>query len=235
MYQAFQRGDSVERAHAAVMAIVDAPATQQAAPVAPAYWNSQRKMIERAIIGLRDGWATRKDAEDALAALASAPVTQQAGAAVEPKCKTCGGMGVVDDGEIDCYQNGEPYENGPVKCVKDCPDCTPAATTASLSGKLADLEARQRVAVALGLGRSIKASFAWEYLLGVIEEMAEADDSAQAPSRDASLLSPLADRAEKAAILGSENQCRDLLLEIAQQGASHAANAGEDTERNVKP
>jgi hypothetical protein len=54
---------------------------QQAAPEAPAYWNSQRKMIERAIIGLRDGWATRKDAEDALAALASAPAAQQAGAA----------------------------------------------------------------------------------------------------------------------------------------------------------
>lgn len=38
-------------------------------------------------------------------------------------CVTCGGSGMVDDGEIDCYENGEPYENGPVKCVKDCPDC----------------------------------------------------------------------------------------------------------------
>lgn len=35
------------------------------------FWNSQRKMIERAIVGLRDGWATRKDADDALAALAA--------------------------------------------------------------------------------------------------------------------------------------------------------------------
>lgn len=30
---------------------------------------------------------------------------------------------MVDDGEITCSQGGIPYENGPVKCVKDCPDC----------------------------------------------------------------------------------------------------------------
>ncbi|WP_229257557.1 hypothetical protein [Duganella callida] len=41
-----------------------------------------------------------------------------------PKCKNCGGTGVVDDGEIDCYPNGEPFMHGPVKCVKDCPDCS---------------------------------------------------------------------------------------------------------------
>ncbi|HDY6173966.1 TPA: hypothetical protein RQ813_006626 [Pseudomonas aeruginosa] len=40
-----------------------------------------------------------------------------------PKCATCGGTGMVDDGEITCSQGGIPYENGPVKCVKDCPDC----------------------------------------------------------------------------------------------------------------
>ena len=39
-------------------------------------------------------------------------------------CKRCGGSGVVDDGEIDCYEDGTPYENGPIKCVKDCADCT---------------------------------------------------------------------------------------------------------------
>lgn len=42
-----------------------------AAPAAPTFWKSQSKMIERAIIGLRDGWATRKDADDALAILAA--------------------------------------------------------------------------------------------------------------------------------------------------------------------
>ncbi|MFL3978532.1 hypothetical protein [Pseudomonas aeruginosa] len=40
-----------------------------------------------------------------------------------PKCSTCGGTGMVDDGEIDCYSDGTPFENGPVKCVKDCPAC----------------------------------------------------------------------------------------------------------------
>jgi hypothetical protein len=43
------------------------------ATAAPTYWNSQRKMIERAIIGLRDGWASKKDADDALAVLAATP------------------------------------------------------------------------------------------------------------------------------------------------------------------
>ncbi|WWZ67977.1 hypothetical protein V9W41_15460 [Pseudomonas aeruginosa] len=49
-----------------------------------------------------------------------------AGAALaqpSPKCATCGGTGMVDDGEITCSEGGIPYENGPVKCVKDCPDC----------------------------------------------------------------------------------------------------------------
>lgn len=40
-----------------------------------------------------------------------------------PKCSTCGGTGMVDDGEIDCYSDGTPFENGPVKCVKDCSAC----------------------------------------------------------------------------------------------------------------
>ena len=45
-------------------------------------------------------------------------------------CKRCNGTGVVDDGEIDCYSDGTPYLNGPVKCVKDCPDCHPPTKTA---------------------------------------------------------------------------------------------------------
>lgn len=40
-----------------------------------------------------------------------------------PKCATCNGTGLIDDGEITCSEGGIPYENGPVKCVKDCPDC----------------------------------------------------------------------------------------------------------------
>ena len=46
--------------------------------------------------------------------------------AEEPvKCKRCNGTGVVDDGWIDCYPDGTPYVNAPIKCVKDCPDCHP--------------------------------------------------------------------------------------------------------------
>lgn len=57
------------------------PTASQAAPeqAEPSYWNSQRKMIERAIVGLRDGWATRQDADAALAVLGSsyaAPAAQ---------------------------------------------------------------------------------------------------------------------------------------------------------------
>ncbi len=40
-----------------------------------------------------------------------------------PKCATCNGTGLIDDGEITCSEGGIPYENGPVKCVKDCPAC----------------------------------------------------------------------------------------------------------------
>lgn len=43
-----------------------------------------------------------------------------------PKCETCKGIGMVDDGEITGV-GGVEFENGPVKCVKDCPDCKPSA------------------------------------------------------------------------------------------------------------
>lgn len=39
------------------------------------------------------------------------------------KCRTCGRTGVVDDGEI-TSSVGIEFENGPIKCVKDCPDCS---------------------------------------------------------------------------------------------------------------
>ncbi|MGE1568528.1 hypothetical protein ACMFER_21780 [Pseudomonas aeruginosa] len=51
------------------------------------------------------------------------PQARAALAQPSPKCSTCGGTGMVDDGEIDCYSDGTPFENGPVKCVKDCPAC----------------------------------------------------------------------------------------------------------------
>ncbi len=53
------------------------------------------------------------------------PVHQARAALAQPspKCATCNGTGLIDDGEITCSEGGIPYENGPVKCVKDCPDC----------------------------------------------------------------------------------------------------------------
>lgn len=40
-------------------------------------------------------------------------------------CETCKGTGTVDDGELTHSAGGIPYECGPIKCVKDCPDCKP--------------------------------------------------------------------------------------------------------------
>lgn len=42
---------------------------------------------------------------------------------MRPHCQRCNGKGVVDDGMI--YGSGDiAYEGGPVRCIKDCPDCT---------------------------------------------------------------------------------------------------------------
>lgn len=38
-------------------------------------------------------------------------------------CKTCNGTRMVDDGQLHCSSGGIPFENGPINCVKDCPDC----------------------------------------------------------------------------------------------------------------
>jgi hypothetical protein len=43
--------------------------------------------------------------------------------AQQPTCTTCAGTGVVDDGEIES-EGGASFENGPIKCVKDCPTCS---------------------------------------------------------------------------------------------------------------
>lgn len=42
-------------------------------------------------------------------------------------CATCHGTGLIDDGEMHCSAGGIPYENGPINCVKDCPECAPAS------------------------------------------------------------------------------------------------------------
>jgi hypothetical protein len=42
---------------------------------------------------------------------------------VAGQCSKCGGSGVVDDGFLTHSEGGIRYENGPIKCVKDCPSC----------------------------------------------------------------------------------------------------------------
>ena len=46
-------------------------------------------------------------------------------AAQVPKCPTCNGSRVVDDGEITGV-GGAEFKCGPIQCVKDCPDCAGA-------------------------------------------------------------------------------------------------------------
>ncbi len=41
----------------------------------------------------------------------------------EPSCRTCNDTKTVDDGELTHSSGGIPFECGPIKCVKDCPDC----------------------------------------------------------------------------------------------------------------
>jgi hypothetical protein len=51
----------------------------------------------------------------------SAPLTNEGGS--EPvACERCGGSKFVDDGEMNGI-GGVEFENGPIQCVKDCPDC----------------------------------------------------------------------------------------------------------------
>lgn len=57
---------------------------------------------------------------------AAKDIVRHAGDPPGSKCSRCGGTGVVDDGEIDCDESGEPFMNGPIKCVKDCPACNRA-------------------------------------------------------------------------------------------------------------
>lgn len=73
------------------------------------------------------GAEAKAEAERQMRDYARAAIAASQQAAEPVECPTCNGTGVVDDGEIDHYPNGEPYMCGPVKCVKDCPDCAAPA------------------------------------------------------------------------------------------------------------
>jgi hypothetical protein len=123
-------GEFIRRTDAqAVMDEALAACAAQGAGTAPTYWNSQRKMIERAIIGLRDGWATHKDADDALAILAAA--AQDTGTApAEPIYQKMAGYHWVDISENEYSQTFPDYR----RIVYPAPVST-AAAPASASGE----------------------------------------------------------------------------------------------------
>lgn len=62
------------------------------------------------------------------------------------KCETCNGFGTVPDGEVTGVGSVE-FENGPVKCVKDCPDCGsgPDALTDLATWKRRAIEAESKL------------------------------------------------------------------------------------------
>jgi ribosomal protein L12E/L44/L45/RPP1/RPP2 len=89
--------------------------TQEALPVALGFLQSIDPGYRRATIDMGMEQSIQREL---------APQPPQAGASAQ--CKTCGGSRMVDDGEI-TGSGGIEFENGPIKCVKDCPDCaTPA-------------------------------------------------------------------------------------------------------------
>ena len=75
-------------------------------------------------------------------------------------CKVCNGTRLVDDGEIDCYPNGEPFMSGPVKCVKDCPACATLAASAALPAT-ESFEAYWQVAQSIPRTQKDHALHAW--------------------------------------------------------------------------
>ncbi|MEW3624639.1 hypothetical protein QOZ09_05355 [Pseudomonas aeruginosa] len=82
------------------------------------YWASDEGIYPKAVERSGNCYKLAQTQSYWMAWQASAALAQPS-----PKCSTCGGTGMVDDGEIDCYSDGTPFENGPVKCVKDCPAC----------------------------------------------------------------------------------------------------------------
>jgi hypothetical protein len=89
--------------------------------------------------------------------MSNAAPSPEAPAVDAPKaCPRCGGSGFVPDGEI-TGSGGVEFENGPVQCVKDCPECTahPASEPKGLT-----LTDAQRAAVKYGI--SVMRSVSWE-------------------------------------------------------------------------
>lgn len=85
----------------------------------------QAEPLRDALEAIRD-WPTvePQDWSFTVATMVAVARKALAGQQAEPaKCARCGGTGVVDDGALHFSEGGIPYENGPIKCVKDCPVC----------------------------------------------------------------------------------------------------------------
>jgi len=141
---------------------IEAEVANKAAPAAPvqtaepSYWNSQRKMIERAIVGLRDGWATRKDADDALAIIGSGWAVQAEQAQAEPAGVREFVQAVAhnfdvyseDDGERSCRGCSALIVLDGIKDVtKHRPDCIVPRAKAWLTAPALPAQAEQAAAV----------------------------------------------------------------------------------------
>ncbi len=93
------------------------------------YWMKERDEMRAQLAELeallsewRRTWGSQYRQDSAILIKTDAALSASAEPSA-PKCGTCKGTGMVDDGEITGV-GGVEFENGPVKCVKDCPDCT---------------------------------------------------------------------------------------------------------------
>lgn len=78
---------------------------------------------------------------------------QSNGMPVSGTCTTCNGLGTVPDGEI-TGMGGVEFDNGPIKCVKDCPDC------AAVACRLPEPE-QLHEAIAGALGEALDCTRVW--------------------------------------------------------------------------
>lgn len=107
----------LERSAPELAALLAQPApVQQPHAVPDSVWEALQRLIENAA---SLGPASQ---DDALLVAKYRDRARFMAAPVQP-CKLCNGTRMVDDGEITHHECGIPYENGPVKCVKDCPAC----------------------------------------------------------------------------------------------------------------
>ncbi|WP_249220701.1 hypothetical protein [Burkholderia cenocepacia] len=117
------------------------------------------------------------------AALANARASSPNAAGAEEQCKTCGGTRVVDDGEITGL-GGVEFENGPIECVKDCPDCVSRAPRTEVAGavpegwKLVPIEPTALMIRRGNQHRQLSIGPTWRAMLEAVPQPPSADAAA---------------------------------------------------------